>query len=91
MLHFRARLGNRGGLTLIELLVVIAVIAILIALLVPAIQSVRESARTQCVNNLKQIGLACHNFENTFRRLPPLYGGLVGLRDLECRHNKLAT
>ncbi|VAX42649.1 hypothetical protein-transmembrane region and signal peptide prediction, partial [hydrothermal vent metagenome] len=84
----RSFMKNRKGFTLIELLVVIAIIAILIALLLPAVQQAREAARrSACKNNMKQIGLALHNYHDTHRVFPP--GVIVRPEGTTNIHNRL--
>ena len=82
------RSHRRRGFTLIELLVVIAIIAVLIALLLPAVQAAREAARrTQCRNNLKQMGLAAHNYHDVNLMFPPAITVVLGpaLGPIFCR------
>lgn len=74
--RYRTRRPLNRGFTLIELLVVVAILGVLISLLLPAVQAAREAARrTQCSNNLRQLGIATHNFHDIYRFLPPAFIG----------------
>src|SRR5436305_10620388 len=78
MLHNSAKTSWRQGISRIGLVIVLGVSTLLVAFILQGVDQFRDAAaRTQCVNNLKQILLGIHNFEGTFKRLPPLYGGSV--------------